>query len=124
MVTRIQYYEFIKKMQASECKSASAMNAADMRAYAIKLGYVQANGIATKALKARAKKPVKPVAKAKVEVKKVVKPVKVEKSLIERKKDLFTEWKNIIIEVSDSEAVANAKNAKKKAILEKRRTLV
>lgn len=121
MVTRIQYYEFIKKMQASECKSASAMNAADMRAYAIKLGYVQANGIATKALQARAKKPVVSTSTPKVSTPKVSKPVV---SLNDRKKAIYAEIRNTEIKEGDTKAQEKVKVAKMKELREKLKALV
>ncbi len=112
MPTRVEYYKFIKAVQAKDCVSSSALHAAEMKALALKMGYLQAGGIASKVVKksktaVAAKAPPKPV-----------------KSLEQRRKDLFDEYKKIVIEVSDSEAVAIRKNKQKKEILEKRKKLV
>jgi len=119
--TRDTYYQFIKGVQKQnvECKGASKLRLTEMKALAIRLGFQQAGGFVSKAVKQKTEKKQK----VKQEVKEEVKSGLSADEKKQEKKRLLRELRNIKINVDDTIEEGNIKKKQKEKILQKMREL-
>jgi len=124
--TKVDYYNFIRGVQKAnpECKGASKLNASQMKALALKMGYLKARGVVSNAIKIKKEEVKQEVTKTKT---KSVKPKKKTELTPEEKKQekkrLLKEITSIKINVSDSEEVGAKKKKAKEKLMKKMREL-
>ncbi len=127
--TRDTYYQFIKGVQAqnAECRGASRLKLAEMKDLAIRLGFQQAGGIVTKAVKQKSvkKQNVKQEVKEEGETKR--KTVKKSELTADEKKQekkrLLRELRNIKINVGDTIEEGNIKKKQKEKLMAQMKAL-